>query len=319
MNLMAPGDASDDPKKDRKQRIIEKLAVIKEDMREWGQQTPEQIETDLEEYKKDRADRDRIVGKAIRAAEKSLAHRQANLDAIEEKLSQLESDSGVAAPHLRTEFAYRAGTVDQALRSEKDSIEQRDVFGRHVQLEYGDYETFAALNPFLDYLKVLMEDIPSNLVHAITWEWRGNIDYHVAEETLQEVTGIAGETGAEQEILGAILEGDIDLGAVLSRKKTLPQKDYLSWLKKAVEVAKSRGPEIKREAFTIAMEEVKRVAREKGFELADFDNEDIERLAAKAIEENPDITKEAERRVDLRSKLGVGELDLSSASHGESS
>ena len=64
---MATGGSSDDPKKDRKQRIIEELAVIEEDMREWGQQTPEQIETDLEEYNKDRADRDRIVGKAIRA------------------------------------------------------------------------------------------------------------------------------------------------------------------------------------------------------------------------------------------------------------
>ena len=36
-------------------------------MREYGLETPEQIETDLELYKEYRADRDRIVGKAIRA------------------------------------------------------------------------------------------------------------------------------------------------------------------------------------------------------------------------------------------------------------
>ncbi len=64
---MATGDASDVPKKSRKQRIIEELAFIEGEMKEWGQETHGQIEADLEEYKKYRADRDRIVGKAIRA------------------------------------------------------------------------------------------------------------------------------------------------------------------------------------------------------------------------------------------------------------
>ncbi len=64
---MATGHASDIPKKGRKQRIIEELEFIEGEMRAWGQETPEQIEADLEEYKNYRADRDRIVGKAIRA------------------------------------------------------------------------------------------------------------------------------------------------------------------------------------------------------------------------------------------------------------
>ena len=64
---MATGGSSDDPKKDRKKRIIEDLAFIEGEMRAWGQETPEQIEADLKSYKEYRADRDRIVGKAIRA------------------------------------------------------------------------------------------------------------------------------------------------------------------------------------------------------------------------------------------------------------
>ncbi len=67
MNLMTTGDGSDDPKKGRKQCIIEDLAVIEDEMSLWGQEPPEQIEAELEEYKEYRADRDRIVGKAIRA------------------------------------------------------------------------------------------------------------------------------------------------------------------------------------------------------------------------------------------------------------
>ena len=64
---MATGDSSDVPKKGRKQRIIEELKFIEGEMKAWGQDTPEQIEADLETYEKYRADRDRIVGKAIRA------------------------------------------------------------------------------------------------------------------------------------------------------------------------------------------------------------------------------------------------------------
>lgn len=243
-------------------------------------------------------------------AEKSLAHRQANLDAIKEKLSQLENDSGAAAPHLRTEFAYRPGLVEQALSSEQDSIKQRDVFGHHVQLENADYDTFAELNTFLDYLKILMADIPPNLVSATTWEWRGSIDYDLAEDTLREVTGISGETHAEQKILAAILEGDINLKEVLSRKKTQSQEEYLSWLPKAIEAAKSRGPAVKREAFAIAKKIVENAIREQGLELADFDTDKIERLAIKVIADKPDITKEAERRVDQLSKMDDQSFEL---------
>jgi len=64
---MATGDSSDVPKKGRKQHIIDELEFFEGEMKAWGQDTPEQIEADLETYEKHRADRDRIVGKAIRA------------------------------------------------------------------------------------------------------------------------------------------------------------------------------------------------------------------------------------------------------------
>lgn len=256
-------------------------------------------------------------------AEKSLAHRKANNDATWERLDQTESEYRAAAPHLSTDI-IRHDYVEKALSSERASIERRDVFGHHVQLENADYDTFAELNTFLDYLKILMADIPPNLVNTTTSEWRGNIHYEVAEETLREVTGIAGETVAEHKIRNAILDGRIDLGAVLSRKKTLSQEEYLSWLSKAIEVAENRGPAIKLEEFNIAKEVVKNILREKGFELADIDTDEIKRLAVNVIADNPDITREAERRVDQRSKMvdessKMTAADLLSASNGESS
>lgn len=79
-------------------------------------------------------------------------------------------------------------------------------------------------------------------------------------------------------------------------------------------VRRGRGPSdpIEREALNMAKEIVKSALRENNYKLADIAVEDINRLAEDAITKNPDIMKEAKRRVDQRTKLGVGELDLSS-------
>ena len=71
-------------------------------------------------------------------------------------------------------------------------------------------------------------------------------------------------------------------------------------MQNAFEAARSRGPAIKREAFTIAKYVVEEALRKKGLEPTDVDTDEIERLAVEAIANNPKITKEAERRVDQR-------------------
>jgi len=79
-------------------------------------------------------------------------------------------------------------------------------------------------------------------------------------------------------------------------------------------VRRGRGPSdpVEREALNIAKEIVKKAIREKGFKLGDIETEDINRLAEQVIADSPDVTKEAKRRVEQRSKLTAGELDLSS-------
>lgn len=79
-------------------------------------------------------------------------------------------------------------------------------------------------------------------------------------------------------------------------------------------VRRGRGPSdpVEREALNIAKDIVKTAIRENGYKLADIDVSRINELAEEAVETNPDIMKEAKRRVKQRTELGIGELDLSS-------
>lgn len=78
-------------------------------------------------------------------------------------------------------------------------------------------------------------------------------------------------------------------------------------------VRRGRGPvdPVEREAFSMAKEIVRNALRQKGFKLADIDVEQINSLAEQAVEANPDITKEAKRRVEQRGKIAAESIDLS--------
>ena len=79
-------------------------------------------------------------------------------------------------------------------------------------------------------------------------------------------------------------------------------------------VRRGRGPTdpVEREALNIGKDIVKRALREKNFKVADIDASEITRLAEEVVAKNPDITKEAKRRVEQRNKLTVGDLDIGS-------
>ncbi len=77
-------------------------------------------------------------------------------------------------------------------------------------------------------------------------------------------------------------------------------------------VRRGRGPAdpVEREALNIAKEIVRKAIREKGYKLGDIETDDINRLAEQVIADNPDVTKEAKRRVEQRNKMTAGDLDL---------
>ena len=77
-------------------------------------------------------------------------------------------------------------------------------------------------------------------------------------------------------------------------------------------VRRGRGPAdpVEREALNIAKEIVRKAIREKGYKLGDIETDDINRLAEQVIADNPDVTKEAKRRVEQRNKMTAGDMDL---------
>ena len=167
-------------------------------------------------------------------AEKSLTRRRENLHAIEDRFEQAIQESRGAAPHLAPAF-HRHVDADAAMDDEQVSIDSRDVFCRAVAEPY-DVDDH---DPYTTYLKTLAADLPSGLVEEIVPWYPSGPRYTIAQDTLREVIGISGENEGEQELLDLIWNGQIDLSKVLSKKKNLPQEEYLQWLLEQREIAKA--------------------------------------------------------------------------------
>lgn len=134
-------------------------------------------------------------------------------------------------------------------------------------------------------------------------------------------------TGAEAGVLNQTLAENVRNNLAARVKKnvdegTFDQATMQAEIDEYIEeyefgVRRGRGPTdpIEREALNIAKDHVKGALRKANYKLADVDTADINRLAEQVVAENPDITKEAERRVKERGKIGSVTLpDLSSIS-----
>lgn len=62
---------------------------------------------------------------------------------------------------------------------------------------------------------------------------------------------------------------------------------------------------VEREALNIAREIVRQAYKDNGYKLADVETSEINRLANDLLEKNPDVRKEAKRRVEHRAKLAI--------------
>ncbi len=75
-------------------------------------------------------------------------------------------------------------------------------------------------------------------------------------------------------------------------------------------IRRGRGPvdPVEREKLNMAKDIVRQALRERDYKIADIAPEEITRLAEDVIKSNPDIAKEAKRRVDQRAKLTSSEV-----------
>lgn len=169
-------------------------------------------------------------------AEKSLADRQANIDAIDMQWEAAVQESIKAAPHLAPAF-FRPYDHDETIESELQSIMRREVFGPKDSFDVEEH------NPYVTYLVRLIKGLPEGLVEDLSPNYFRAPDYRIAEDTLREITGISGKTENDQELLEFISQGDIDLRELLNKKQKLADKDYSDWLSKQREDAKTKREE----------------------------------------------------------------------------
>ncbi len=177
-------------------------------------------------------------------AEKSLARRQENLDAISELFDRATLESQKAAPHLAPAFYVRHETGD-AIYEEQESINRRDVFN-HGEAETYDVEDH---DPYTTYLKTLVADLPTGLVEELSPSYRSGPRYTIAQDTLRKVTGISGDNETEQELLDHINCGDLSLREVLSKKQELSREKFSGWLSDQHEALKAEQDAAQRSAL----------------------------------------------------------------------
>lgn len=120
-------------------------------------------------------------------AEGSLAWRREQLTAIDEATENLRS-LGNNAGHLC--FVNAVWRTENGAHGERESIEQRDLFGRHVSDEAYELGWDPEVNnPFVDYLRQFIKKIGANKV-VIDEEIFGDFPtYRVAEGEIEALTG----------------------------------------------------------------------------------------------------------------------------------
>ena len=164
-------------------------------------------------------------------AEKSLNARQVNVSTFTEQIDQALHNGQEMMSHLAPAFQSR-WELDEALYREQCSINQREVFNKvdlsDLDLYFGN--DWKQTDPYVSYLGHLIEDLPDGLVEYISPSYSRAPNYRIAGETLKEVTGIAGETEKERELLKFIFNGDINLSELIKEKQKLSKDEYKDWL-----------------------------------------------------------------------------------------
>ncbi len=158
-------------------------------------------------------------------AEQSLAWRRRNLGALDEVLDKIPP----LAPHLSGELEIAKGRAEEAMFTEQESLEARDIFGRRLEPEYTQPG-----NPYMAYLEIRTQDLSlatNRLLGYIETEYPGEIDYMIwAEEDLREATGLTGERKHDDKILLYIQIGAMNLEEIINKKGNFSEDEYFAWI-----------------------------------------------------------------------------------------
>jgi transcriptional regulator with XRE-family HTH domain len=175
------------------------------------------------------------------AAEKSLARRRAGVEAIENRLSRVTDQEKTDIRHL-PQITFGAdfnddpifgGDFYDVLRVEHESISKRDVLGQLSDWETN--ETVDYENPFVTYLRTEVADLPEGSVWGFRPDLRREVDYNVALDELQEITGLDVSKPGEDDLIEAIADGKIDLREAILQRKSVSLEEFKEWLEQKLD------------------------------------------------------------------------------------
>ena len=161
-------------------------------------------------------------------AERSLLTRKRRLEEIYAVLQESERKLFEHSAHLGGIVAARNSSTDDLLQQEEESLSKRDVFGRTIEYEdrRGDDE-----GPFARFIRDLAKPLPKHAVPYIE-SFGGDMieDYRIAEDTLQECTGLSEDVEHGKKILDYMRWGYIDFAECLRVRRDGPDETYRQWL-----------------------------------------------------------------------------------------
>ena len=143
------------------------------------------------------------------AAEASLRRRQKQLDEFEERRKAMEGMSG-KFPHLPANFALLRNGVDDAVKAEQNSINEKDIFARNIPDEV--FDKFAddqnqydvrSDNPFVGYLNEMLRNEDLDEYSAVARFSESVADYSVCRDVAKNISN------DNKEIAARILAGKV--------------------------------------------------------------------------------------------------------------
>ena len=160
-------------------------------------------------------------------AERSLMDRKRRLQEIDAALQEVEQKLLDNCAHLGGIVAARSVSAEEQLGEEEKSLSRRDVFGRTIKYENwqeGDE------GPFVHFVRHLAKNLPKDAVASID-SFDGDMTrYQIANDTLQECTGISEAEEPGKKLLNYIRHGVIDFAECLSVKRNGDEENYRQWL-----------------------------------------------------------------------------------------
>ena len=156
------------------------------------------------------------------AAERSLLQRERRLEEVHGAIAHAEGELREHFPHLGAGVAARDGNGEDPLWEEEAALEHRDVFGNQNYSE----------GPFVHFLRGLAKDLPKDAVVSIDATLGGSTigRYRIADDTLQEITGLSDKDARGEKLLDHIRSGLISLTECLRVKRDSDKGQYRQWL-----------------------------------------------------------------------------------------